>query len=68
MRNAYNILVGKPEGKRTFGRLGRRLEDNIRMDLTEIEWEAVDWMNLARDRDWFWAPVNMTMKLRVKKW
>jgi hypothetical protein len=36
MRNAYNILVGKPEGKRPLGRLKRRWEDNIRMDLRVI--------------------------------
>jgi hypothetical protein len=37
MRNSYNILVGKPEGKRSFGRRRRRCEDNIRIDLREIE-------------------------------
>jgi hypothetical protein len=44
MRNACKILVGKPEGKRALGNR-RRLEDNIKMDLTEI-----DWINLARIR------------------
>jgi hypothetical protein len=38
MRNAYNILFGKPEGKRPLGRPRRRWEDNIRLDLREIEW------------------------------
>jgi len=47
MRNAYKILVGKPEGKRPLGRPRRRWEDNIRMDLREIEWQGVDWMHLA---------------------
>jgi hypothetical protein len=42
MRNAYNILVGKPEGKRPFVRARHRWEDNIRMDLREIGWEGVD--------------------------
>jgi hypothetical protein len=42
MRNAYTILVGKPEGKRPLGRLRRRWEDSIRMDLKEISWEVVD--------------------------
>jgi hypothetical protein len=51
MRNAYNILVGKPEGKRPGGRRRSRWEDNIRMDLREIGWEVVDWMRLAQDRD-----------------
>jgi hypothetical protein len=41
-RNAYKILVGKPEGKRPFGRPRRRWEDNIRLDLREIGWEGVD--------------------------
>jgi hypothetical protein len=47
MRNAYKILVGKPEGKRPLGRARRSWEDNIRMDLREIEWQGVDWMHLA---------------------
>jgi hypothetical protein len=42
MRNAYSILVGKPEGKRPLGRLGHRWENDIRIDLREIEWEGVD--------------------------
>jgi hypothetical protein len=51
MKNAYNILVGKPEGKRPLGIPRRRWEDNIRMDRREIGWEDVDWMHLAQDRD-----------------
>jgi hypothetical protein len=46
IRNAYNILVGKPEGKRRVG----VDENNIRMDPTEIGWEGMDWMHLAQDR------------------
>jgi hypothetical protein len=45
---AYNIFVGKPEGKRQLGRNRRRWEDNIRIDLREIGWENVDWIHLAR--------------------
>jgi hypothetical protein len=45
------IFVGKPEGKRPFGRLRRRWEDNIRMDLREVGREGVEWMHLAQDRD-----------------
>jgi hypothetical protein len=41
MKCAYNILVGKPEGKRTLGRPRRRWEDNMRMDLREIGWGGV---------------------------
>jgi hypothetical protein len=51
MKNTYNILVGKPEWKRTFGRPRRKKEDNIRMDLTEICSEGVNWMHLTQDRD-----------------
>jgi hypothetical protein len=47
MGNAYIILVGKSEGKRTLGRPNRRWDDNIRMDLREIGWECVDWIHLA---------------------
>jgi hypothetical protein len=50
-RNAYRILVGKPEGKRALGRLRRRWEDNIRMDLREIGWDGMDRIDLAQDRD-----------------
>jgi hypothetical protein len=42
MRNMYNILVGKPEGKRLLGRPGHRWEDNIKMDLREIVFEGMD--------------------------
>jgi hypothetical protein len=51
MKNAYKTLVGKPEGNRPVGRIKSRCEDNIRVDLREIGWEGVDWMNLAQDRD-----------------
>jgi hypothetical protein len=51
MRNAYNILVGKPEGKRPLGRPRHRWEYNNRMYLREIGWEGVDWMHLAQNRD-----------------
>jgi hypothetical protein len=44
-RDAYKILVGKPEGS---GRPRRRWEDNIRMDLREIRWGGMDWIHLAR--------------------
>jgi hypothetical protein len=45
----YNIVVGKPEGKRTLGRPRHRWED-IKMNLRKIEWEGVDWMHMAQDR------------------
>jgi hypothetical protein len=46
-RNAYRILVGKPEGKRPLGRPRRRWVDNIKMDLRERGWDAVNWINMA---------------------
>jgi hypothetical protein len=51
MRNAYKIMVGKPEEKRPLARIRHRWEDNIRIDLKEIEWEPVDWIHLVRGRD-----------------
>jgi hypothetical protein len=50
-RNAYRILVGKPEGKRLLRRSRRRWVDNIKMDLREIGWDRVEWMDIAQDRD-----------------
>jgi hypothetical protein len=65
MRNAYNIFVGKPKGKRTLGRKRQKWECNIRMDLRETGWEGVDWMHLAQDRDQCRAVVNTVMDLWV---
>jgi hypothetical protein len=45
------VLMGKPEGKTPLGRPRRRWEDGIRMDLREIGWRSVDWIQLAQDRD-----------------
>jgi hypothetical protein len=65
-RNAYRILVGKPEGKRPLGRPRRRVVDNIKMDFTETGWDGVDWIELAQDRDQWRAFVNtVMMNLRV---
>jgi hypothetical protein len=66
-RNAYRLLVGKPEGKRPLGRPRRRWEDNIRMDLGEVGWGAVDWIGLAQDRDRWRALVNSVLNLRVPR-
>jgi len=65
MRNAYKILVGKPEGKRSLVRPRRRWEDNIIMYLRGTGWEGVDWMHLAQDRDKWRTLVDIVMKLRV---
>jgi hypothetical protein len=64
-RNAYRILVGKPEGKRPPRRPRRRWVDNMRMDLREIGWDCMDWIDLAQDRDQWRAPVNTVMNLQV---
>jgi hypothetical protein len=64
-RNVYRVLVRKPEGKRPLGRPRRRWEDGIRMDLREIGWGSLDWIQLAQDRDRWRAVVNTVMNLRV---
>jgi hypothetical protein len=55
-RNAYRILVRMPERKRPLGRPERRLVDNIKMDLREIGWDGMDWIDLGQ---------SMVMNLRV---
>jgi hypothetical protein len=50
-RNAYRILVGNLEGKRPLERPRCRWVDNIKMDLREIRWDGVDWIDLAQNRD-----------------
>jgi hypothetical protein len=64
-RNAYRLLVGKPEGKRPLGRPRRRWVDNIRMDLGDAEWGYVDWIGLANYRNRLRALVNSVLNLRV---
>jgi hypothetical protein len=64
-RNAYRILVGEREGKRPLGRPRRRWEDSIKMDLREIGWYGMDWIDLAQDMDQWRALANAVMNLRV---
>ena len=64
-REAYRILVGKPEGKRPLGRPRRRWVDNIRMDLQEVGCGYMDWIGRAQDRDRWWMLVSAVMNLRV---
>jgi hypothetical protein len=61
-RNAYRILMGKPEGKRPQGRPRRRWVDNIRMDLREIGWDGMYWIDQAQDRDQWRDLVNLLQK------
>jgi hypothetical protein len=64
-RNAYRLLVGKPEGKRPLRRPRRRWVDNIRTDLGEVGWGDVDWIGLAQNRNRWRALVNSVLNLRV---
>jgi hypothetical protein len=66
MRNAFKILVGKPEGKRPVGRLKHKWKDNIRTDLREVGWEDVDWLHLTQDRDQWRTLMNAVMNFRVR--
>jgi hypothetical protein len=64
-RNPYRILMGKPEGKRPLGRPRRMWADGIKIDLREIGWGGIDWIELAQDRDQWMALVNTVTNLRV---
>ena len=63
----HRVLVVKPEGKRPLERSRHRLEDNIKMDLQEVGGDCGDWMELAQDRDRWWALVNTMKNRRVPK-
>jgi hypothetical protein len=65
MRNAYNILIVKPEMMRPLGITMHRFKHNIRLNLRETGWEGVHWRQLVQDRDQQWALVNTVMKLQV---
>jgi hypothetical protein len=63
--NSYRILIGKPEKNRPLGRPRRRWMDNIKMDLREIGWDGMDWIDLVQNRDQWRDLVNTVMNLRV---
>jgi hypothetical protein len=65
VRGAYNILVGRPEGRRPLERPRHRWEDCIKMDLGEIGFGDVDWIHLVQDSDKWWAVVNTVKNLWV---
>jgi hypothetical protein len=67
-RNAYKLLMRKPEGKRLLERPRRRWVDNIRMYLGEVGWGDVDWIGLAKDRNRWRALVNSVLNLGSMKW
>jgi hypothetical protein len=58
-------LVGKPEGKRPLGRSRRRWVDIIKIDLRELVWDGMDWIELAQVKDQWRALVNAVMNFRV---
>jgi hypothetical protein len=62
-RNDYKILVENPKGKRPLGRRRRRWVDNITMDLVEIGWDGVDWIDLDQDRDQCRAVTVMNLRV-----
>jgi hypothetical protein len=64
-RNAYRLLVGKPEGKRRLGRPRHRWVDNVRMNLGEFGCSDVDWIGQAHDRNRLRALVNSILNLRL---
>jgi hypothetical protein len=64
-RNAYSILVRMPKGKRPLGRTRRMWVNNIKMDLREIGWDGMDWIDVAQNRDQWRALLNTVMNLRV---
>jgi hypothetical protein len=64
-RNAYKILVGKRKGKRPLGRPKRRRVNNIKMDLREIGWGGINWIDLAQDRDQCRVHLNTRMNILV---
>jgi hypothetical protein len=61
----HRVLVGKPEGNKPLGRPRRRWEENIETDLQEMGSNGMEWIDVAQDRDRWWALVNAAMNLRV---
>ena len=61
----YSLLVGKLDGKSPLERPRRRLDDNSKMDLKEVECGYMDWIELAQNKDSWWVLVNEVMNLRV---
>jgi hypothetical protein len=64
-RYAYWILVGKPEGNRLLRRPRSRWVDNIKMDLREIGWDGVYWIDIPQDREQWRPLVNTVLNLRL---
>jgi len=64
-KNAYAVLLGKPEGKGPVEKLKGRWEDNIKMYVKEVGWEDVGWISLFQDRQEWRAVVNTVMNHSV---
>jgi hypothetical protein len=64
-RGAYRILVGRPEGRRQLGRPMRRWENNIKMDIQDVGWGRMNWIEVVQDRDRWRALENAVMNVRV---
>jgi hypothetical protein len=64
-RGVHRVLVRKPEGKRPLGRPKHRWEDNIKIDLQEVGGGRGDWVEVAQDRDRWWALVGTLRDFRV---
>jgi len=64
-RGVYRVLVGKPDGKRSLGRPRHRWGNNIKVDLQVVGCGGVDWVELAQDRDRWWALVNAVINLQI---
>ena len=57
-RGAYSVFVGKPEGKRSLGKHRHRWQDNIKMDIQEVGWGDMNWIDLAQNKTFINAVMN----------
>jgi hypothetical protein len=64
-RSVQGLMGGKPEGRRPLGRSRHKWDDNIEMDLGEVGWGSVDWVDVAQARDRWRAFAKAVMNLRV---
>jgi hypothetical protein len=64
-KRRIQVLVGQPEGKRPLGKPKYRWEDNVKMDLQEVGFGGMYWIEMAEDRDRWRALVNKVMNFRV---
>jgi hypothetical protein len=64
-RGVYRVLVEKPDGKKPLGRHMPRWKNKVKIDIQEVGYKGVDWIELAHDRDRWRALVNAVMNLRV---